>query len=63
LGETVLAWGRARRASPPSTAQFQFRRNVEDFFHRHGKATWGRAFQVDAAVAPFRKAARISGTG
>ena len=53
-------WGRALRASPPSTAQFQFRRNVEDFLTHEGRAIWGRAFQAAAAVRAFERAAGIS---
>lgn len=52
-------WGRALRASPPSSAQFQFRRNVEDFFTREGRAIWGRGFEPDAAARAFRRAAGI----
>lgn len=49
--------GEALRASPRSTALFQFRRQVEDFFERHGNAVWGRRFEAAAAVAAFRRAA------
>jgi hypothetical protein len=56
-------WGRALRASPPSSAQFQFRRNVEDFFAREGREIWGRAFEPDAAAHVFRRAAGIAEQG
>ncbi len=52
-------WGRARRASPPSTAQFQFRRQVEAFFRNEGRRTWGARFDTDAAVRTFHRAADI----
>ena len=52
-------WGRALRASPPSTAQLQFRRNVERFFATEGAAIWGRGFPSDELVARFRRAAHV----
>jgi hypothetical protein len=52
-------WGRALRASPASSAQFQFRRNVEHFFARHGRAIWGASFDLAAATAAFHRAAGI----
>ncbi len=55
----VRLWGRALRASPPSSSQFQFRRHVESFLSSHGKAAWGRRFDVSAAVHAFHRAARI----
>jgi hypothetical protein len=52
-------WGRALRASPASTAQIQFRRNVEYFFTRHGRSIWGRAFEPAFAARAFERAAGI----
>lgn len=52
-------WGRALRASPASTAQFQFRLHVETFLQREGRRIWGRSFDSGAAVAAFRRAADI----
>ena len=52
-------WGRALRASPASTAQFQFRRQVEAFLRSQGRRIWGAAFDVDAATRVFHRAARI----
>ena len=52
-------WGRALRASPASTAQFQFRRNVEHFFDRWGRHIWGAPFDPDAAGRAFHRAAGI----
>ncbi len=64
LGTSATAaattWGRALRASPASTAQFQFRRNVEDFLRRHGPAIWGRAFDAEATIRVFDRWARIA---
>lgn len=56
-------WGRALRASPPSTTQFQFRRNVEGFFNREGKRIWGKDFDPAAAIRWFHRAAEIKTTG
>ncbi|MEP6654833.1 MAG: hypothetical protein ABJA82_15830 [Myxococcales bacterium] len=52
-------WGRALRASPPSTSQFQFRRHVEDFFTRRGPVIWGTRFEAESAIRRFHAAARI----
>lgn len=52
-------WGEALRASPPSTVQFQFRRNVEGFFTKRGRAIWGAGFDSTATITTFRKSARI----
>jgi len=60
LRRAASTWGRALRASPASTTQFQFRRNVEHFFRRNGRAIWGGSFDPDAAVASFRRASRIA---
>ncbi|HMF42876.1 MAG TPA: hypothetical protein VKQ32_19525 [Polyangia bacterium] len=49
-------WGRALRASPASTSQFQFRRNVEQFLATEGRAIWGREFEVAPALAVFDRA-------
>jgi hypothetical protein len=53
-------WGRALRASPASTAQFQFRRHVELFLQREGRHIWGRAFAAADAITEFHRAARIA---
>ena len=52
-------WGRALRASPRSAALGQFRRQVEDFFRRHGRAIWGRTFPLPQALRRFHSAAGI----
>lgn len=52
-------WGRALKASPRSDACWSFRRHVETFFHRHGPAVWGRAFDPSRALAAFHRAAGI----
>ena len=52
-------WGRALRASPPSTAQFQFRRQVEVFFRTQGRAVWGATFDGEASIRLFYRAADI----
>ena len=52
-------WGVALRASPASTSQFQFRKNVEGFFTERGRTVWGKTFDSPAAVARFKVAAKI----
>lgn len=56
----VSTWGRAFRASPASTVQFQFRQNVEHFITKQGRLLWGPRFDVAAAIGRFHRAARIS---
>ncbi len=51
--------GAALKASPKSTACFQFRKQVERFFEHFGRKTWGRAFDKDAAISRFRQSAGI----
>lgn len=53
-------WGRALRASPSSTARFQFRRNVENFLARQGTRIWGAKFDATRVKKAFHKAAGIS---
>lgn len=53
-------WGLALRASPPSTTQFQFRRNVAHFLARQGRTIWGRAFDPAATIRAFERAAGIT---
>ena len=55
----VQVWGRALRASPPSPALFQFRTQVEHFLRTHGRVIWGRAFDVEAAIRSFHRAAGL----
>jgi len=55
-------WGRALKASPRSDACWSFRHHVETFFHRHGPAIWGRAFEPARAIAVFHRAAGIRET-
>lgn len=52
-------WGRALRVSPASTAQFQFRRNVESFLVNRGRSIWGKPFDAASAIAMFQRAAHI----
>ncbi len=51
--------GKSLRASPRSTALTLFRRQVEHFFRKYGKAVWGEKFDADKAIAQFHRAARI----
>jgi hypothetical protein len=52
-------WGRALRASPRSTSQFQFRQNVERFFVERGPSIWGRRFDSGTAIHRFHRSAGI----
>lgn len=52
-------WGRALRASPPSTAQFQFRQNVETFLESQGARIWGARFDAAPVLRAFTRAAGI----
>ena len=56
----VRLWGKALRASPRSTASFQFREHVEYFIRRHGKSIWGKRFDPDLSVHLFQTEAEIS---
>ncbi len=58
-GAAVRTWGRALRASPASTAQFLFRKNVEGFLRLHGRRIWGRPFDAAAHILLFHHAAKI----
>jgi hypothetical protein len=60
VARTANTWGRALRASPPSTSQSQFRRHVESFFRTEGRRIWGRRFDAEAAIRRFERAARIA---
>ena len=51
--------GESLRASPRSTQLFLFRRQVEHFLAQHGRAIWGRRFDVSRTVAAFHRAAGI----
>lgn len=53
----ISLWARALRRSPLSLAKGQFRRNVENFFHMHGKKIWGRAFDRERAINDFKRSA------
>jgi len=57
--KVASTWGRALRASPASSTQFQFRRNVEHFFRRQGPAIWGASFDPEATIASFHRASRM----
>lgn len=57
--KVASTWGRALRASPASTTQFRFRRNVEHFFRHQGALAWGGSFDPEAAIASFRRASQL----
>jgi hypothetical protein len=55
----VRLWGKALKNSPPSDAQFLFRKNVESFLSAHGRKIWGKDFDAPAATALFHGAAGL----
>ena len=59
LGRLLTIWAKALRASPLSSAVFQFRMHAEHFLHVHGRAIWGRTFNSERAVTRFHRLARI----
>lgn len=58
-GRLLSLWARALRASPLSRTKGQFRRNVENFLHMHGKRLWGTAFDKQKAINDFRRLAGL----
>jgi len=58
-GRLARLWGRALRASPPSTASTQFRQQAEHFLRTHGRYIWGRGFDMANTIAAFHHAAKI----
>jgi hypothetical protein len=56
----ATTWGRALRASPASTTQAQFRRQVEAFVRSEGRRIWGRDFDAEATLRRFHRAASIA---
>jgi len=55
----LRVWGRALRESPRSTALVQFRDQIEHFLRTYGTAVWGRAFDPEAAIRRFHRAAGL----
>jgi hypothetical protein len=51
-------WGRALKASPPSSAQSLFRRNVDHFFERFAQEIWGRKTDGEKLKSIFSSAAQ-----
>lgn len=58
-GRLLSLWARALRVSPLSLTKGQFRRNVENFLHMHGKRLWGTAFDKQKAINDFRRLAGL----
>ena len=52
-------WGQALRESPPSPAQGQFRRQVEQFFSQNARQIWGRWASPEKLIALFLSSARL----
>jgi hypothetical protein len=55
----LRVWATALRASPRSTALFQFRTHVEHFLRAYGRTIWGRRFDPGTAIRTFHQAAGI----
>jgi hypothetical protein len=55
----VRLWGRALRLSHRTTALLQFRRQVEDFLRRYGRAIWGKTFDPERTIQRFYERAGI----
>lgn len=60
LAQTLQVWGKALRASPPSSTRFEFRRRVEHFLNSHGREIWGRRFDPASAIRTFHRHAGVS---
>lgn len=59
MARLVRVWGKALRASPPSTTCTQFRKQTEHFLYTYGRTIWGRGFNPTQAIQQFRREARI----
>lgn len=59
VDQLLRVWAKALRASPHSTAVFQFRMQAEHFLRTYGRTIWGPRFDADAAVQRFHRAAGI----
>lgn len=55
----LSVWARSLRASPHSTAVFQFRIQVEHFLRTYGRTIWGKPFNPDHAIRQFHRLAGI----
>ena len=60
-GKLARLWGKALRASPHSTASFQFRKQVEYFLRQHGKSVWGKQFNPEPSIKLFHEKAQPRG--
>ena len=52
-------WGRAVAASPKSTVQYQFIRQVEHFLKNQGTGIWGKNFDAAKSLQAFHEKAGI----
>ncbi len=52
-------WGKALKASIPSTASSDFKKRVEYFFRTHGTQIWGKSFNTDKTLESFHSGAGI----
>ena len=56
----LKVWGGALRASPPSDACLQFRKNVEEFLQGYGRTIWGKRFDPEGSIHRFHREAGIT---
>ena len=66
VSDLARTWGTALKRSPHSTAQFLFRKNVEDFLKQYGRSIWGKKFDSGKAVQIFNSSAgikKVEGSG
>src|SRR3989338_838227 len=49
----IALWAKALRSSPLSPAKGRFRNNVVFFLKEHGKAIWGKNFNLEEAIKRF----------
>ncbi len=57
--KVAALWGKALKASVPSTASIEFKRRVEYFFKMHGAKIWGKPFDPQKAIRQFHEHAHI----
>ena len=55
----AVIWGKALKASIPSTASSEFKKRVDYFFRTHGEQIWGKKFKVSSMVNRFHECAGI----
>ncbi len=57
-GRLIKIWARALKASPPSSACLQFRKQAENFLQVYSRRIWGRGFQPHQVLAQWEREVR-----